>query len=186
MRLFVALDVPEAVREQIRTLIRELEPLCPGARWVRTEGLHVTLKFIGEVSLEKAGRIRAALGTIQPVGPVEMTFRNTGFFPNAKHPRVFWVGMEASPNLAELAAAIEAGLEPLGIAREKRAFQPHLTLARFKSEAGLEKLREALGKLGPLEFGRATADSFDLYESKLRPSGAEYTKLASFSLTRAA
>lgn len=186
MRLFVALDVPEAVRDRIRTLIRELEPLCPGARWVRAEGIHITLKFIGEVSAEKAGHIRAALGTIRLAGPVEMTFRNTGFFPNAKHPRVFWIGLEASPNLAELATAIEAGLEPLGIAREKRAFKPHLTLARFKSEEGLAKLREALGNLGPLEFGRAIADSFYLYQSKLRPSGAEYTKLASFSLVGAA
>ncbi len=183
MRLFVALEIPEEVRERIRALVRELEPLCRGARWVRPDGLHVTLKFVGEVSAEKAARIRAALATIRSPAPVELTFRNTGFFPSAKHPRVFWAGIEASPNLAEIAAAVEAQLEPLGVAREQRAFQPHLTLARFKSEEGLMPLREALGRLGPQEFGATTAEAFHLYESKLRPSGAEYTKLATFPLT---
>ncbi|MCL6565567.1 MAG: RNA 2',3'-cyclic phosphodiesterase [Acidobacteriia bacterium] len=180
MRLFVAVDVGEAVRERLGALIRELAPLCPGARWVRPEGMHVTLKFIGEVTAEKTERIRAALATIAWPGPIEMVIRNTGFFPNAKHPRVLWAGIEAPPALAALAAAVEARLEPLGVPRESRTFHPHLTLARFKHEAGLAQLQQALARRGQVEFGRVVATAFHLYESRLRPSGAVYTRLATF------
>jgi 2'-5' RNA ligase len=180
MRLFVALDIDEAVRERLGALISELAPLCPGARWVRPGGMHVTLKFIGEVAAEKVERIRTALATIAWPGSIEMVIRNTGFFPNAKHPRVFWAGIEAPPALAELAAAVETRLEPLGLPRESRAFHPHLTLARFKSEAGLAQLQQALARRGTVEFGRVVATGFHLYESRLRPSGAVYTRLATF------
>src|SRR6185437_12270328 len=101
------------------------------ARWIRPENLHVTLKFIGHVDAGKLDAIRAALSEIHADGPVEMRFRGLGFFPNGKRPRVFWAGTEASPNLAPLAAEIEAGLEKAGIAAETREFAPHLTLARF-------------------------------------------------------
>ncbi|MCL6481247.1 MAG: RNA 2',3'-cyclic phosphodiesterase [Firmicutes bacterium] len=182
MRLFVALDVGEAVRERLGALIRELAPLCPGARWVQPDSMHVTLKFIGAVAAEEVERIRAALATLAWPGPIEMVIRNTGFFPNAKHPRVFWAGIEAPPALSELAAAVEAQLEPLGVPRESRAFHPHLTLARFKSEAGLAQLQQALARRGPVEFGRVVATRFHLYESRLRTSGAVYTRLATFPL----
>lgn len=182
MRVFVALDIPEAVRAALAGLVARLQPTCRGARWVRVAGLHVTLKFIGEISAEKVARVRAALGTIRGTGPVEMQFRNVGFFPNARHPRVFWTGIEAGPELVGLATQIEAVLEPLDIPRESRAFKPHLTLARFKSEDGLPQLRDELAKMSALEFGSARATEFHLYESKLRREGAEYTRLASFPL----
>ena len=178
MRVFVALDIPAEVRAAAAALVVKLRPACRNARWVRTEGAHITLKFIGEVPPEKSKAIEAALAPILTPAPIEMNFRGVGFFPNDRHPRVFWAGIESGRELAELAAAVEASLEPLGITREQRAFSPHLTLARLESPRGLDALRAAIASAGPLEFGRTTAREFHLYQSILKPSGAEYTRLA--------
>ena len=191
MRLFVALDLPEKVRQQMRELIGPLKTEYPGARWVRPEGMHITLKFIGHVDAERVDPIRAALETIRSEQPVDMEFRGLGFFPNERRPRVAWCGVKASPNLPKLAADIERALEPLGIPLESRNFVPHLTLARFKADAGdrgadqlIGKLVQAAKKLEPAGFGTATETEFHLYESVLRPSGAEYTRLHSFSFVK--
>ena len=181
MRVFVAIDVPDDVRRALGDLIATLEKTCRGARWMHTEAMHITLKFIGEVNEETVKRIRNAMAGVRAAGPIEIHFRGTGFFPNASHPRVFWAGIEAPPTLAELAADIEQSLEPLGIPREDRAFKPHLTLARFKSEEGLPNLRETLEQLGPSEFGATIARSFHLYQSVLKAAGAEHTRIASFA-----
>ncbi len=180
MRVFVALDIPAEIRSALGAFMRRLEPACRGARWVRPEGMHLTLKFIGEVPPQKVERIKAELARVRSEGPVRLSFRGAGFFPNERHPRVFWAGMEATPNLAELASDIERRLEPLGIAREAREFRPHLTLARFKSEEGLPRLRAALADAGPLEFGVMETREMYFYESRLERSGAVYTRLASF------
>ncbi len=180
MRVFIALDIPEGVRRAIGELIAKLQTSCRGARWARTDGMHVTLKFIGEAGPATVEQTKAELHAIRSSAPVEIQFRDVGFFPNARHPRVFWAGIEATPNLAELAAEIERRFEPLGIPRESRPFRPHLTLARFKSQEGLPRLHEALAKLGSFEFGSMGTGEFHLYESHLKSSGAEYTKLATF------
>lgn len=183
MRLFVALDIPDETRAAVSMLITQLAPLCRAAKWVRAESMHLTLKFIGEQPEENVARIAGELRAVCSLAPVELRFAGTGFFPNPRSPRVFWAGITASPNLAALAADIEGRLEPLGIPREQRAFQPHLTLARFHSTAGLPQLREALAtreKLGPLEFGSAAAREFHLYRSQLQRGGAIYTRLATF------
>lgn len=185
MRVFVAMDFPEEVKGKIREFVSKLERECKdtrGARWARVEGMHVTLKFIGEVTPEKVEQIRKELEGVRSAAAVEINFRGVGFFPNAKHPRVFWAGIEASANLPEIAAEIESRLERLEIPREGRAFRPHLTLARFKSEEGLPKLREAIEKAGAMEFGGTRSSEFHLYESKLVREGAVYGKLATFSL----
>jgi 2'-5' RNA ligase len=181
MRLFVALDIPEDVRDSLAALTAKLRPACKDARWPRIEGLHVTLKFIGETPYENVARIRAALGSIPPRAAIPIIFRGLGFFPNERHPRVLWAGVEAGPELAALAAGVEAALEPLAFAREERTFSPHLTLARFHSPRKLEALRAAIEQAGPLEFGAVTAQEFHLYQSVLKPGGAEYTRLATFS-----
>jgi 2'-5' RNA ligase len=182
MRVFVALDIPEPVRAAIERLIAKLRPVCRGARWVRIEGAHVTLKFVGEVPPEKIEPIKAALGTVFLTAPVELIFRGVGFFPNAKRPRVFWAGIEGGSELGSLAAAVESALESLGIDRDPRAFSPHLTLARLESPDGLDALRAGIA--GPFEFGRGIASEFHLYQSVLKPGGAEYTRLATFRFVR--
>ncbi len=190
VRVFVALDIPEEVRAAIGALIEKLRPTCRIARWVRIEGIHVTLKFIGEVPPEKIEPIKAALSQIHvpnfPAKAIDLKFHGVGFFPNERRPRVVWAGIEAGAELGALAAAIEMSLEPLGIAKEQRNFSPHLTLARFDtarhkpSGSAFDRLHEAISKAGPLEFGSSTASEFHLYQSTLKRGGAEYTRLATF------
>ncbi|HXX45393.1 MAG TPA: RNA 2',3'-cyclic phosphodiesterase [Candidatus Acidoferrales bacterium] len=186
MRLFVALDFPDSIRDAIRDLIAKLKPLCKDARWVRPEGMHVTLKFIGHVDTEKLDPIITALAGVHSSAPVDMRFRGVGFFPTERRPRVFWCGIEASPNLGELAAGIEHALVPLGIEAEKREFRPHLTFARFESPKGTARLLEAAKEFQSLDLGTTRETEFHLYESVLHRSGAEYTKRKSFTFVKGA
>ena len=181
MRLFVAMDIPEDVRSSLAALAAKLRLAYRNARWARIESLHVTLKFIGETSPEKTAEIKTVLASIPSRAPTEINFRGLGFFPNERRPRVLWAGIDATTDLAELAAAVETSLGALGIPREERAFSPHLTLARFDTPRGLDALHAAIDVAGSLEFGATTAKEFHLYQSVLKPGGAEYTRLASFS-----
>ncbi len=116
MRLFVALDLSDAVRAALAQFCKKLRAEFPAARWVRNEGIHVTLKFIGEVKEQSVAAIEKALGAVRSNVPVEMIFRGVGFFPDARRPRVFWAGIEAYLDYAvEIAAQIESQLEPLGM-----------------------------------------------------------------------
>jgi RNA 2',3'-cyclic 3'-phosphodiesterase len=181
MRLFIALDIPENVRNSLAALTAKLRPACRNARWVRIEGLHVTLKFIGETPAEKTELITSALASIPPRAPIPITFRGLGFFPDERRPHVLWAGVKAGAELAELAGAVETALEPLGIPREDRGFSPHLTLARLETPRVLGAFQDAVRNAGRLAFGRTTAEEFHLYQSILKPGGAEYTRLATFS-----
>lgn len=198
MRLFVALDLRDDVRRALGNLMARLKPTCPDARWVRPEGMHVTLKFIGHAvqtgDTEKLDAVRGALAEVHSDRPVEMSFRGVGFFPNASRPRVVWCGVQASDNLARLAANIDRVLEPLGISREDRTFMPHLTLARFKparpdkrsrsNRFGSEALQSAAAEMADRDFGSARETEFHLFESITKPGGSEYRKLESYSFVR--
>ena len=185
MRLFVALEIPDQVRDGFAALIAELRGADSSfsksrARWVRPENLHVTLKFIGHVDAGKLDAIRAALAEVRLDSPVELQFRGLGFFPNGKRPRVFWAGIEASPNLAPLAGEIEARLAKVGISGETREFAPHLTLARFEPPGISDGLSAIAQENVAREFGAVRTGEFHLFESKTKPSGAEYARLQSF------
>jgi RNA 2',3'-cyclic 3'-phosphodiesterase len=180
MRLFVAVDIPEDVREAVAALVGKLRHACGSARWVHVEGLHITLKFIGWTSPEDAEKIKSALAAVPFPAPIGMKFRGLGFFPNERRPRVLWAGIEAPPELAALAVAVESALLPLGIPREDRSFSPHLTLARFDSPSGLRRLHAAIESAGDIEFGSCIATEFYLYQSVLKRGGAEYTRVATF------
>jgi len=180
MRLFVALEISSTVRENLAELLKSLRSMSPQIRWARPENLHVTLKFIGEAPETKLAAIRGALAAVRSEQPVTLDFRRLGFFPNEKHPRVFWAGIDASPNLKTLAADIEAAAEKLGIPAEKRPFSPHLTLARLEPPRLPEKLRLPIQENAVRDFGSLRTNRFHLIESKLKPSGAEYTTLESF------
>ena len=189
MRLFVALEIPAAVRDNLAALIKDLRSLSSRLadkrpRWVHPENLHVTLKFIGEVAPARLEGIRSALLAIRSDAAVEMHFRGLGFFRDENYPRVLWAGLEATPNLPSLAADIDRALESQGIAREQRGFAAHLTLARFEPPGLHEKLRAAIQQSGEPEFGSFQAREFHLIESKLKPSGAAYTTLATFPFTK--
>jgi 2'-5' RNA ligase len=186
VRLFVALEIPPAVRENLATLMKKLSALekqssGKKARWVRPGNLHVTLKFIGEAAPHKLAEIVAALSTVRSGQLAELQFRGLGFFPDEKRARVLWAAIDASPNLAAIAGDIQLQLEPLGFPREKRAFMPHLTLARFEPPGISETLGAAVRENAERDFGALRVGEFHLIESKLKPSGAEYTTLHSFA-----
>jgi len=194
MRLFIALDIDDAIRERIARFIEGVQGFAPDARWVKPESLHVTVKFIGEQPECAVEQIKLALGTISG-NAAELQFRGYGFFPTAKSARVFWTGMEAGPQLALLAATIDKQMAALGIPKEERAFSPHLTLARGPGGSGAPRwrqedgphraflrLQEKLAALPAPEFGTMTAREFFLYQSQLSPKGSKYTKLARFAL----
>lgn len=185
MRLFIALDIPADVRERLSQYLERVRPLAPDARWARTESLHVTLKFVGEVSDAKASEIKAALAPIK-AQPFQVEFKEIGFFPNPRSARVFWAGVSASDALPQLASTIETAVEKLGIPREKRAYHAHLTLARAPEGGALRYcfrlLQERLSGEAPPQFGTMFAQEFFLYQSQIMRGGARYTKLQRFPL----
>jgi RNA 2',3'-cyclic 3'-phosphodiesterase len=190
MRLFVALDIDADIRSRIADFRDQMRPLAPDVRWVGPETFHVTLQFLGET--KRLAEIQSALQNVKG-SPITLAFRNTGFFPAPKSPRVFWVGIESDENLQALAKSIAETLQPLGFEHDKGPFKPHLTLARAgsgrprpvpgeRSTPGLQQVRAKVETLAPLEFGTMTAREFYLYESKLAPAGAQYTKLTRYPL----
>lgn len=184
MRLFVALELTPAVHEAVCGVVERLRRAEADVRWVRPEGMHLTLKFIGEVRPEKLEPIREALAGVRSDGGVQLAFRGLGYFPNPRRPRVLWIGVEASANLAPLVAQMEAALVPLGIAAEKRAYVPHLTLGRVRSEKRLARLQQEIAGLAATEFGSFETRALALFQSKLSPHGAEYTRLDEFTFVR--
>jgi 2'-5' RNA ligase len=185
MRIFIALDIPAEIRERIAEFVEHARPYAPEAKWARIEGLHVTLKFVGEVSDAKVHEIRSALPAVK-AEPFDVKFSGSGFFPGPNAPRVFWIGVEGGEGLAGLAAAIDSTTHALGIAKETRAFSPHLTLARSGSGPGSGQLLRPLRNFEQAEagaqFGTMTAREFFLYRSELQKGGARYTKLERFGL----
>jgi len=182
MRLFIAIDLPDSVRAALGREQARLRDACAGRRdirWTRPEGLHLTLKFLGEVVAARVPEIMDALGPLR-FQPFEIEVARFGFFPSARRPRVFWVGLQAPPALGDLARGVEAAMESLGFARENRPFRPHLTLARIEDQRPETALEATLQKAGVSEFGRFTVIDFSLFESKLRPGGAQYSRIASF------
>ncbi len=190
MRLFVALDIDASIRQRIGEFRDQMRRVAPDVRWVGPETFHVTLQFLGET--KKLEQIQQALRQVKG-SQINLTFRNTGFFPNPKSPRVFWVGIEFDQSLQELVKSIAEALRPLGFERDKGPFQPHLTLARSgsgrprpvpdeRSASGLQQVRATVETMPSLEFGTMTAREFYLYESKLSPAGAQYTKLSRYPL----
>lgn len=193
MRLFVALDIDDAIRKRIRQFIEGVQGLAPDVRWVKPESLHITLKFIGEKPPDMAETIKSSLRSFRAES-MEVKFRGYGFFPTATSPRVFSIGIEAGAQLKSLAAAVDSAMNALAIPKEDHAFSPHLTLARAgKSGAPrrqkgdgphskFSRLQTKLASMPPLEFGTMTSREFFLYESKLSSKGSNYTKLEKFVL----
>jgi 2'-5' RNA ligase len=188
MRLFVALDIDDAIQQRLDDYVRTLMPRLPGVRFVRSSTYHITLQFLGEVPA--ADSIRTRLRDVH-ADAFAVTFAGVGFFPNEHAPRVFWAGVHA-PALPALAAGVGKSLAALGFAQEA-SFHPHLTLARNGSgrprPVRAERPPTAFAQLPGIvasspapEFGTMTARQFFLYESKLSAGGPSYHKLESFEL----
>lgn len=194
MRLFIALDMDEEIRQKIRTFVEGARGFAPDARWVRPESLHVTLKFIGEQPEGSLDALERALAQVSG-SPFELSFRGYGFFPTPKSARVFWIGIQSGPQLSALASAIDNATATLDIPKEDRPFSPHLTLARRGGGSGsprrqkgdapnnvFQRLSAKLAAMTSHEFGTMTAREFFLYQSQLSRDGSHYTKLKRFPL----
>lgn len=188
----MALDIPPEIRERITRFVEGLQRYAPDANWVNPASYHVTLKFIGEKSSDDAEQLKRILSGISG-SQVRIAFRGFGFFPSANSPRVFWAGMEHDDALPQLAHAVDKACSALGIPREEHEYRPHLTLARGgsgsptpkrggRANPKLKHLAEKLQGFSAPDFGTMTAQEFFLYESKLSPAGAQYTKLERFAL----
>jgi RNA 2',3'-cyclic 3'-phosphodiesterase len=183
MRIFIALDIPAEIRAALTEYMDHARALAPDARWARVEGLHVTLKFIGEVSDARVQEIKTALASVK-AQPFAVRFEGVGFFPNANAARVFWAGVDGGNALPQLASAVDAALEKIGIAREAKPYHPHLTLARTSTRPlrGLQTLVSDPPSQFNSKFGEMTAREFFLYQSQTQKGGSLYTKLERFAL----
>src|ERR1035438_2944266 len=196
MRIFIGIDLDPEVRARISRFIEGVQGFAPDARWMRPESLHITLKFIGEQTSEQVAAIAERLPRVEG-SAFEIRSAGYGFFPTAKAPRVFWIGIQAGPQLAELAESIDMATAELGVPREDRPYSPHLTLARAGggrssgspkwrkgdgANAAFAVLEKRLAAMGELDFGGMTAHEFILYQSQLSPGGSKYTKLLRFPL----
>jgi 2'-5' RNA ligase len=180
MRTFVAIDLPEDVHSVLAQKQAAFRAVCPDARWTRSEGIHLTLKFLGEISDAQVRQVTEALSNIGRFETFVVEVKGFGFFPGDGRPRVFWAGLEAPPELSQLAARVETAMEALGFRQEQRRFSPHLTLARFNVPRPQPALQAFMAREGQPNLGRFKVSEFFLFESKLSSKGAEYRKVARF------
>ncbi len=182
MRLFVGLDLPYEMRRNLELLLHLLKPKAR-LQWSPVANLHVTTKFIGDFPEARLDELKTALDAVPKPGPLRIAIRGLNWLPNADRPRVLVAGIEAPSSLTTLARDTDAACVRLDIATEKKAFHPHLTLARLRADEPLVELKRTISELPSLDFGAFPAERFHLYQSQLTPGGSIYTKLASFPLT---
>lgn len=188
IRSFIAIELPEEVKSGLHRLQAELKlPQYAFVKWVTPEGIHLTLKFLGNISPQKVAEItRVMEQASQGVSPFQLQITDVGAFPNMRQPRVLWLGIRGDiDKLVAWQQRIDNGLVPLGFAKETRPFTPHLTLARLRENCSPGDRRD-LGELvmkTPVEFNYALAvNSLNLMKSQLLPGGAVYSRLAEVKL----
>jgi RNA 2',3'-cyclic 3'-phosphodiesterase len=168
IRLFTALDIPAGIQDRLYDMAREISE----ARSVPRQQLHLTLKFIGEVPEEMLQSIREAMAAVS-VAPFNLALQGMGRFPARGPARIVWAGCKAESRLQQLFSALEEVLEPLGIARERRNYFPHITIARLKHPSPAA-LREFLERHAAFATGLFEVQCFSLYSSRLTSQGAEH------------
>ena len=182
MRVFIAIDVPEEIRQRLAAMQDQLRPATNAARWVAADSVHITLKFLGEINERRRNDIDDALTGLS-WKPLSITVQGIGFFPGKRSPRILWAGVQC-PTMEGLAKEVDSRLVSAGFDSENRAFRAHLTLARTRTkelrlESGLVKSAEPVAET---EFGMFQADRINLYQSTLKPGGSLYTKLKEYPL----
>ncbi len=184
VRTFLAIPLPASVKETLAQLIKELRETSADVRWVRPEGIHLTLWFFGSLSEDRLARLKEALARESLGESFQLRGQGLGTFPPGGRPRVIWVGVSGDlDRLRELKRRLDKIVVPLGFEPERRPFTPHFTLGRVKSTRGLARLLKALShfkeafSLPPFEVREIV-----LYRSDLRPDGACYTPLRRYPL----
>jgi 2'-5' RNA ligase len=186
-RTFLAIDPPEAVRREIGRIQEQLKRTIQGMiRWVRPGGIHLTLKFFGDITGVDITRISDAVKPEAAMAaPLELQVKTIGAFPDLNRPRVIWLGMAGDVDrLLALQNALDRRFVALGFPKEDRPFRAHLTLGRIKTPKGLSGLAQAVEQGAATEAGSFQAAGLILFKSDLKPAGAVYTKLAEFPFGR--
>lgn len=184
IRAFIACDVPETLLEKISSVQDKLKELDAAVSWTKISGIHITLKFLGDIEEGFIDRIASViLEAVKGESPFEIKIKGSGAFPNLKNPRVVWVGVgDDARRLSNIQQALDSGLKAFGYEPDEREFRPHLTLGRVKGAKGRERLSSAISGQKEIEIGSFTVDRVILYKSELKPSGAIYTKLKEIKL----
>jgi RNA 2',3'-cyclic 3'-phosphodiesterase len=192
MRIFVAIGLPPSIQRGLsraqaffRQGLSSGFRAESGLRWTQPDGIHLTLKFLGEVSEAEVQRAITHLRSIEPFPAFHLEVKGFGFFPDARRPRVFWAGVVAPSALEELATCVDQALSPLGFATENRDFSPHLTLARFKAPGRCPSLEALVNARQDETIGGFDVSEFYLFESRLSAGvPATYIALAHFPQTQ--
>lgn len=184
MRLFVAVHIPEELKEQLTGLQDTLKKAIVDVKWERAEKFHLTMKFLGEVPEENAGGVADAVArACAGMAPFKAVLGGVGGFPTANRPRVVWAGItEGSGELISLAERVDRELEPLGFPKEKRPFSAHLTLGRVRSPQNLSALVKKMASCANVELGAFTVRSVEIMISVLGRGGSTYSCLRSISI----
>jgi 2'-5' RNA ligase len=179
MRLFTAIDLPA---EMLLRLERLLSTLRPEAliKWSPLDNLHITTKFVGEWPEKRLDELHAALAGLTPRETFDIEVRDLGWFPNERSPRVLWAGVHAGPALQQLMAETDERLLALGVAKEEKPANPHLTLARIKNPAPLRNLRKKVDELQPAELGTFSVGHFCLFRSDPGSNASIYRRLRDY------
>lgn len=184
MRTFIAIEIPADIRQQLAGLQRRLRDTGVEAGWPRPEGIHLTLKFLGEVPADLIEQIKHGLEeAVREVRRFRIGISGSGAFPNVRNARVVWAGLAGDLEaLARLQAGVEDAMAVIGIERETRPFKPHLTLGRIKSVRSKDAWLKTLEELKSLALPGFEVHAVSLMKSELKRTGAEYTELARVEL----
>ena len=180
IRSFFAIDLPAKIKQRLDKVSRQLQEGLDDVpvRWVPAENVHLTLKFLGDVSESNLEVLKDVLRTVVANHEkFEISVGGFGAFPKARRPRVIWIGIEAPPELASIQRNLESETARLGYARERRPFSPHLTLARVSRSASsrdIHQVAEALNRFKVGFLGVARVEAVHLYRSDLLSGGAVY------------
>ncbi len=183
MRVFVAIELSEKKKEHFLLVKKNLEKVNEDVKWIKREAMHITLKFLGEVSKDKVEEIKNNLTkTLQGFGSFILKIKGIGFFPNSVKPRIIWIGIEEAEKLKRLCQVVEDICFLSGVEREKRDFVAHLTLGRIRSLKKKDELIQKIKKFDNFSFGKIVVKEVSLMESRLFSHGAKHICLEKTSL----
>ncbi len=184
MRLFISIELPLEIKQGIAKVQEELRKTGANAGWTRPEGIHLTLKFMGEVVESRVEEIRNALASaVGANDKLNLEVAGAGAFPNAKNPRVLWLGVAGDiEKLVALQTSVEDAMEKLGFEREERTFSPHLSLARIKFPKPRNNWQQKIESIRDVKLGGFEADRVSLMKSELKREGAVYTEIGRIEL----
>lgn len=188
LRAFIAMELSPLIHQKLDQIIQILISLdVSPVRWVPAHNIHITLKFLGDVTGQQINDLSTALQKEMPLHhPFEIHVGGLGAFPNSKRARVLWVGLQAPPELAQLQNRVETITAQMGFPKEERRFSPHLTLGRVNQKATPQQVKnigEILPKAHTDSLGTTKADTVVIFRSELFPSGAVYSPLFAVHLT---